>query len=214
MAGYDTPITVVFDGSVKGQMRAWCQDALTFSRFKIEAGNLKITVRVMDEPPCPGHDDYMCTQTSFSPDTGFESTVTIRTGADDPTLDFNQHVKDELKQFFMEAFVHEVIGHAFPFTHMVASDQSKTNIASWFQYDTRAEVRVGTLADWNPLDEPWEDRIQEALAEVLKDIYLPDQYRAYDNRTNWKLNRFYFEDLLREIEKITCLVPPAGPGDT
>lgn len=216
MADYDVPITLHFDGSVGGQMRSWIQDALNYSRFKVAAGNLDITIRVMDEPPCPGHDDYMCTQTTFDPATGvFTSEVTIRTGADNPEADFNSEVKGNLKDFFMESVVHEIIGHAFPFTHMAPSDASKQNIASWFYREVPGEApKQGTLADWNNLEAAWPDRIQEALAEVLKDIYLPDQYRFYDNRTNWKLNRDNFVDLLKEVEKITCLVPPAGGGDT
>jgi hypothetical protein len=36
--------------------------------------------------------------------------------------------------------------------------------------------------------------LQEGMAETLKDILLPDEFREFDNRTNWKLKKESFED--------------------
>lgn len=181
--------SLTFDASVPSQQRAWFEDALQLSRIPWEQSRLTIVVRTVDEPPCPGHADYMCTQSD-----GAQHVISIRVGADDPNASFNASVKDDIHNFFVESVVHE-LGHAFAFQHMATSDEAKADIASWFTLETatgEGSARRGVLADWNPLDRAWEDRIQEALAEFFKDVYLPDAYRVYENRTHWWMDQAYF----------------------
>jgi hypothetical protein len=64
---------------------------------------------------------------------------------------------------------------------------------------TGSGLLTGVLADWNPLDSPWSERVQEAVAEVLKDALLPDVLRVYDNRTNWTLDKSKYQLLLTKM---------------
>lgn len=174
-----------YDSSVTPQVKTWIGDALNRWRYPHSTLNLDVRFEVVAEPPAPGHRDYM-SATDWSPEAD-AYVISIRDGADDPTADFNQWLPDpaaDLRAFFLESVAHElahVLGYWF-----VATDEVRTTVASYFQRTATGEgMARGELADWNPLGQPWEDRIQEAMAEALKDTWLADAHRVYDNRTNW-----------------------------
>jgi hypothetical protein len=205
MATTATPLQLQFDASVTRQQRQWAQDAIERSIFPMDRASMTITVKTVPEPPCAGHADYMCTQV----DAGV-STIFIREGADDPTAAFNANVRGRLQDWFRESFIHE-FGHAFCFNFMATSDADKTTIASWFRRAGAGEgFRAGALADWNPLDRPWEDRVQEALAEFFKDLYLPESARIYDQRTNWQMQRESFDAFMDMVELVICRADVIG----
>ncbi len=94
---------------------------------------------------------------------------------------------------------------------MATSDADKTTIASWFRRAGAGEgFRAGALEDWNPLDRPWEDRVQEALAEFFKDLYLPESARIYDQRTNWQMQRESFDAFMDMVELVICRADVIG----
>lgn len=171
----------VFDPSVTAQQQQWIRDAIARMGYTGNPG--KLTFKTVAEPSCPGHRDYMCTETANG-----SSLIEIREQADDPTspyVGFLPNPPRDVHSFFRESIVHE-IAHAVTFNNVV-TDTARRTLAQCFVRTgaTGEAARVGTLADWNPLDAPWEDRIQEAIAEVFKDYFLPEQYRVFDNRTNW-----------------------------
>lgn len=199
-----TPMTLTFDSSVTAQQKQWTQEAINRSRFPFNAAAINVTVLTVAEPPCPGHSDYMCTET----DGAGNASVYIRQGADQLTSPINAGAfsgVDELQRFFEESIIHEIVGHGFTFNHLVHTDTDRTTIAGWFRRNDTAQQTVGTLADWNPADKPWEDRIQEGVAEFLKDVYLAEQYREFENRTHWDFQEQFFPELLTLIEATTCV---------
>lgn len=197
MSGLD----LTFDPSVTARQKQWIGDALSVTRFPVNNAVFSATVQTVDEPPCPGHSDYMC-----SVSTGrFSNNIYIRKGAEDPSASFNANVADGLDRFFMESFMHEY-GHLFSFIFTCVGDDAITATADWFVLDkTGAGQRHGTLADWTDSTVAWEDRLKEGYAEVFKDVYMLPEHRYFDNRTNWKLLREHFGDWLDAIENVVCL---------
>jgi hypothetical protein len=49
---------------------------------------------------------------------------------------------------------------------------------------------------------PWVDRLEEGFAETFKDVYLKDEHRKYDNRTNHRLSEDRFQDFLDLIQEL------------
>lgn len=198
---------LTFDSSVTATERQWCRDALARVRFDHATVAAYVTVRTVPEPPCPGHRDFMCT----SEEADGTYTVHVRAGAEDPAAPFNAALPpNSVQAFFMEAFVHE-LGHVIALQR-IATDELKTTVAGLF---TRVGAAgdgfpTGKLADWNPLDRPWEDRIQEAVAEVFKDAVLPESQRVYENRTTWQIGLNGFQRLMDVLFPTTGVDP--GPG--
>lgn len=178
---------LTFDPSVTAQQRQWFQDAIAAStRDWDETLPDEVGVRTVAEPSCPGHKDYMCTTL-----TGHTGDIQIRVNADDPAARINEGLPnpiEDVKPFFMESVIHELC-HVITF-EAITSNELKTEVAACFtKRDATGEgTRTGVLADWNPLDKPWGDRIQEAVAEVLKDTFMPDFFKVYDNRSNWNIS--------------------------
>jgi hypothetical protein len=188
----------VFDSSVSNQVRAWINDALGRSTFRWADMVAQVAFQVVDDPSVPGHQDYMCTSPTGTTAQGVPMyLVEIRRGADDASSPFLQHLPNpptDTKPFFMESIIHE-LGHVQTLNHIL-DDTGKTGLAVCFRLtrETGAGQRVGALEDWNPLDAAWELRIVEAVAELFKDTYMPDQYRVYDQRTNWDAIKEKFAD--------------------
>lgn len=199
-----TPFLITYDASVTAQQRQWFEDALVRTRFAIDRGSVVVNVETVAEPSCPGHKDYMCTHT-----TDGVATIEIRETADDATSPLNAWLPNparDIKPYFQEAVIHE-LGHAFFFKHFSDAGSIDT-LASYFQRFGNGNGSInGTAADWNPLTKPWEDRIQEALAEFFKDVYLDPEYRVFDNRTNWNFNEAHFGAWLTMVETIICPAP-------
>lgn len=204
-----TPFVFTYDDSLSGKQKQWILDALGATRFALNRGGAAVNFQIVTEPSCPGHKDYMCTSGTV----GDTWQVEIRQGADDPTSPAVSGLPNpalDVKNFFMEGILHE-IGHVFFFEHF-SGDDAKSTLASFFTYKnvTGEGARTGTLDDWNPPDKPWEDRVQEGLAEFFKDVYMPDQFRVYDNRSNWDFDHSHFGAWVDMIESIIC----AEIGDT
>lgn len=186
---------------------------MAWSRMPWDRTYLNVNVHTVDEPPCVGHSDYMCTVTTGDPMTGFQHDIYIRSGADDPKANFNAGVTDDLHNFFAECFIHE-LGHAFVKQYMAPDSGSQTVVCSWFYLETatgEGRARRGVLTDWDGTDKKWEDRITEAIAEFFKDVYLPDSHRVYENRTNWWMDEAHFPEFVQIVESIVCT---GGGGGT
>lgn len=191
------------------RQRAWVVEAMALST--VDWANVlpdSHTVRFewAAEPPLPGHTEAACTFTD-----GALSVVTIRNNLDDPLTSVARELvgtdPQAVKRFYQEAVVHE-LGHVLTFTMMTTEEREAFCTA--FTYDgDDGEARAGTAADLNPTEKPWADRIQECMAEIVKDALLPDQNRWADNRTNWRIDRARFEEFF------TALIPgdPGDPGD-
>ena len=175
-----------FDISLSGQQKAWIQDAIALATFPWAAFDVAVTFKIVPEPPCPGHSDYMCTQADG---TFTNFLVNIRDGADDPTQPFNKGLPNpaaDIKAFFMECIIHE-LGHVVVDIKVDKVAQVPVVAPLFTIQKTGQGIRNGTEADWNtPPD--WADHIQEAAAEVFKDTYLPEAFRVYDNRSNWDIS--------------------------
>lgn len=194
------PATLEINGGT-AQQRAWVNEAMARSQVDwLTAIPSEWTVRFVwaDEPPLPGHQESACT-IAF-PDTSL-AIITIRSNLDNP------EAWPEGKPFYVETVVHE-LGHVLCFTMTTEADREA--MCPWFSYDGGdGDMRQGTAADLNPTDRPWADRIQECMAEIVKDALLPEQYRAADNRTNWRIDKSRFTDFF------AALIPgdPGSPGD-
>lgn len=194
-----------FKPSVPSIQKAWWLEAMSRMTFMKDAWTVKLnaTVQTMDDPPCPGHSDYMCTETTFWVNDDPTITWTIITGAEDGSQSFNAGVRDDPKAFFMESAVHEY-AHALMHVYYARSDGEKADICTWFKHKNSG--KVGTLEDWSPENGEWEDRIEEAIAEFFKDVYMPEQFRYFQQRTNWQFQKSYFSAFLNMVEGQLC--PP------
>lgn len=183
-------LTVNYDPSVTNRQRQLVQDALAAAHVP---WNYTVTVKTVAEPSAPGHKDYMAT-------TSDGLTIEIRAGVDDPASPANSGLDaTDARHFFLEAVIHEVVHVAA--AHRLTTNADKAEVAALFHRtpDSGAGPLNGVLADWNPLDKPWSDRVQEAVAEVLKDALLPDALRVFDNRTNWTLDKSKYQLLLTKL---------------
>lgn len=196
-----------FADSVTSQQRAWWNEALSRMTWPHDKRTVQFDadVSTVNEPPCQGHSDYMCTVVNF-PDKKVE--FFIRSGADDPTQAFNSGVADDVHSFFMECVVHEY-AHALTFLWLAADDVGKELVCTWFKYVNSG--RAGTLADWNPLEAEWGDRIQEAVAEFFKDVWMPHGFRYFDNRTNWRFEKGFYTEFIDTLYRQLC---PTDIGGT
>lgn len=196
-----------FDASVTGQQRQWFLDAVGRIKFPISVLAVNVLVETVVEPPCPGHKDIACT----SDDGGGHYTIHLKQNLDDPTGVVLGVAPGEVKRFFQETVAHEV-AHIVGFIQ-IPDDATKTIVAALFRRggEVGAGNPAGELADWSqPLD-PWEDRITEAVAEVIKDTMLAPQNRTYDNRTNWTIGEADFQTFMGIV--VPWIPPtPSAPG--
>lgn len=196
---------VTYDPSLSAQQKGWAEDAIRLATFKWEQHDVNVNFVVVAEPPCPGHSDYMCTQTGDF----INFTVNIRQGADDPNQSFNKGLPNpaaDIKGFYMESIIHE-LGHVIV-KNRIDRTSAQGLAAALFRYHKEGEgERAGTEADWEGApDTAWADRIQEAAAEVFKDTVLNDAYRIFDNRTNWTItetDHHSFIQMLTFVEDAT-----------
>lgn len=179
---------------VQGQ---WVRDALGFCLFPFDDLRPAVSVEfAFDGAGAPeGHKNYMWaikhTGNSYTvggwPQNGTADDVNMKANPEAfPTL-------ETLKPFFMESVIHE-LGHVLAFwrdTFYVGD--FKEDMAPLFVHSNAAtgeiELRDGTVDDWNPTGKPWEERIQEGVAEAFKDGYLPEAYRHFESRSNWEVPR-------------------------
>lgn len=204
---------IEFTTRCSNRQREWFQEAMLRSNFPFDLAGLTLSIDGVDEPPCEGHNDYMCTETHYGPDTKPWSIVFLRNGTEDPSHPQNSGVPtvEGRKLFWLEAAIHE-IGHAFTYGYLANTDERTARICSWFRYrQSTGTERIGTLADWSIGDsgDPWKDSISEAIAEWIKDLYLPSRYRWFSQRTNWDFRREMLEDFFDMIEEIICTAPPS-----
>jgi hypothetical protein len=196
-----------FDASVTGQQRQWFMDAVGRIKFPINLLAVDVLVETVVEPPCPGHKDIACT----SDDGGGHYTIHLKQNLDDPSGVVLSVAPHEVKRFFQEVVAHEV-AHIVGFIK-IPDDATKTTVAALFRRggEVGAGNPAGELADWSQALDPWEDRIVEAVAEVIKDTMLAPQNRTYDNRTNWTISEADFQTLMGIV--VPWVPPtPGAPG--
>lgn len=207
--------SIEFQGSCSNRQKEWFQEAMLRSVFPFDSANLILSVKGVTEPPCEGHNDYMCTETHYPSGMKTWSLVYLRNGTEDPSNPHNAAIPtvEGRKRFWLESAIHE-IGHAFTFAHMAINDDRIAQICNWFQYrDTSSGIRLGTPADWDagaPTGEnrePWKNSITEALAEWIKDLYMPAAYREFSQRTNWDFRREMMGEFFEMVETIFCEPP-------
>lgn len=173
---------IVYDPSCSQQVKQWIQDAVAKMTFDV-AGRFggTITFMLVTEPSTPGHQDMMCT-TYTAPN----AVVQIRRGFDSPDSPFQKAVPgypETVKAWFVEGVVHE-LSHCWAYSQLTSTG-TQAAMCALFRRGGLAGNRAGTLADYDSTSLPWQDRIIEAVAEVMKDAVLPAAFRVYDNRTNW-----------------------------
>jgi len=204
-----------FDPSCSNRQKEWFQEAMLRSNFPFNRANLKLAVKGVDEPPCEGHNEYMCTETYYGGPYGDHAIIYLRNGTEDPDHPGNAGVPtiEGRKLFWLESAMHE-IGHAFTLTHVARNSTQVAKVVEWFQYrDSPGTPRYGTPDDWSvgvsPATsvDPWRDAISEAIAEWFKDLYLPAQYRWYSNRTLWDFRREFFVSWWETLEEFMCPPP-------
>lgn len=170
-----------------GQQRAWFDAALKAVRYPLDhLEDVTVTVSWPVEPSLPGHKEFACTTT---PD-GLEFTLEIRRALDTSTVsDFSGRL------FYEETVVHE-LAHVICFA--LTTEAEREAMCPWFFRYVSGEGEVrGVAADLNPIDAAWGDRIQETMAEVIKDSILASGERDYDNRTNWKLDESHYQEFMQ-----------------
>jgi hypothetical protein len=185
-------VNLIFAASVGAQAEQWFRDTLASSTIDFDAAiTATVTVTVVAEPSCPGHNDFMCT----SPD-GDGWLIEIRRGADDPASPLLANIPGPARLFFMECVAHE-LAHVLAGEH-VASDEARATVSALFvrTAPTGSIGATGELGNWASGE--WEDRIEEAVAETVKDAALPDQ-RVYDNRTHWRVPQDNYPALMATV---------------
>lgn len=192
---------ITYDSSLSAQQRQWFKDGVSRLSYPLDSVAATVTVEAVPEPTTPGHQDAMCTLDEG----GGVFTIQVRDNLDDPDAPINAGRQGDLKLLFQESAAHEV-GHVVAISN-IDSDPLKTTVAAMFvKHGATGEgVAEGTLADWSP-DAPWEDRIEEAVAEVFKDSFLPPTARQTDNQTNWELKPGSFDAFM------AILLPATGGG--
>lgn len=159
-----------FNGGTQ-QQRSWFERAMSRCRYDFTALDADVRVSWPAEPSCPGHKEYACTHWNET-DSRWEIEIRATLDADVSSL------------FYDETCVHE-LGHVAWFVKTAEGDRQA--LCPHFYRDDPTGRVVGEAADLNPLDSPWDQRIQETMAEIFKDAVLPDSSREYDNRTQWKV---------------------------
>jgi len=184
------------------QQRTWFVEAWEafFEQYQADMGGYTIQVYWVAEPPCPGHEEYACSHEDDNGDPAISFRNTLDTGP--PPYGG--------RLFYMEGVAHEIAHH----------------IMWWWGFDSDMgleEMFGATPADWNPTGAVWGTQVSEAVAETIKDIWLPRSYRAFDNRTRWRLLQARFTDFVdavcptqtvyRQVEytlTVTQFIEPSG----
>lgn len=168
------------------QQKAWvlaAQASCSYPFDQLEATILVTWAAV----PSAAH-PYMAT----SPNLDGSFTITIEPWADDATNPALAAVKDNVKGFYMESFIHE-LGHVIQFTR-VTTDDAKTKLAACFWTPTSAGAgrHVGTLDDYNNVTETsqaqWPGVLQEGVSETIK-VGFYSGTLVFGNRSNWFIDK-------------------------
>lgn len=132
--------------------------------FSLDYWDFSWTVSFADDPNPDSHNEFA---TTYYPGPAERETI-FRT-------DFPDYSTDGFSgtAFALECVGHE-IGHCL--ISLLTSEELAT-VISWFGGDDL----------WADEDLAWEDRGQEGAAETFKDAFIPQEYRAFANRTNRKL---------------------------
>ncbi len=188
--------TINFTGG-DGQERQWVQDAFGFSTFPWDLVAISFNFSWVEEIAVEPEARAVTTVA------GTVVSIVLRNDIDQPDAPSNQTLPDpeaQVKPRFMETIMHEAAGHGFVEVRFGTNPEREV-LAGFFVKDGR----TGVLADWSGTME-WEDRIVEAMAEFMKDVYLPRSYRVYDQRTRWAFQRANWATFLQMIEEEVC--PP------
>lgn len=196
-------MVIEFDPAHPGtaQQQEWFNYAVfTACTFAWDRIDTVVTVGFYADPSSAQHNEFAVTLWNYdeTDNCGRPSRASIRMkdDLDDPDRDGTFSGRT----FFNDVVVHEM-------AHVVQgklSPQQIEDICAAFESDTTHWL--AGLGD----EDLWADRISESWAETFKDIYLPKSQRKFDNRTNTKLKRAHFNQLLSVIDGV-C--PCAHGGD-
>lgn len=127
--------------------------------------------------------------------------IEIRDDLDKP----NRDVEWTGDNFYMETVLHEM-GHIVAGFKGVTSAQMTSLFAG--NENGGYPGPGGTDDDWDT--GAWQNRIQEAVAETFKDLWMAKSKRVYDNRTNWILSF----SALRDFVELMWPPQPSTPEGT
>lgn len=168
-------MNVVFANGTN-QQQGFTRSAIAFCTFDFDRIDTTVTFEfvnagVIDNDPNDGRTVFAYTTTGGSDDCGRSNTATIQVLN---TLDTLTEGPWSGVTFFMETIIHE-IGHV---------------VAGKFDDAARAAISAAlgaSVESWGNDSLAWEDRASEAWAESFKDVWLPREYRRYDDRTHYRL---------------------------
>jgi hypothetical protein len=167
------------------QQRQWVTEAIRRANYPFDDLDVHVFVTWPAEPSLPGHKEFAATTTVD----GINFALEIRASLDSSTdPDYSG------RAFYEETVIHE-IAHVITFARTTEAAR-QTMCPCFYKLVTGEGVVHGTAADLNPGAAPWGDRIQEAMAEIIKDTILANTFREYDNRTNWQLDPDHFLDFM------------------
>lgn len=176
------------------QQQTWFEQTMTRSLFPWARITTAVHVEFTDEIP-EGHTLFAYTTWGGGrvdhcgrPD---EATILIRNDLDDRAGSVLSHPRTYFagKRFFMETVMHEL-------GHVVQSKFSSEQVA------LMSAIFDGSPFDWNGPAE-WEEKRQESFTETFKDVYLPRQYRKFDNRTHHRLSgEFALDEFFKILDNV------------
>lgn len=167
--------------------------AISACSYPFNAWPQTVTVSWMSEVSNPDHSAFA---DSFVDGGGGH--IEIRSDLDTP----NRDPEWTGENFYMETCVHEM-GHIIAGLKSVTAAQMTPLFIGKGDGYPGAE---GTDDDWNTGG--WATRIQEAVAETFKDLWLDRTVRVYANRTDWILDHAHLRDY---VEYMWPPQPAAGP---
>lgn len=166
-------MNVTFTGGTAVQ-RQWFDDAVHGSPYPFhELADVNLDVEWGDPAaidPTGNHSDFACTRQNA--DGSF--VMIIRSDLDKPGRDTQYGHLYEGKDFYQETVLHE-LGHVVQFHLSNASPD----------HDAFCAIFGAASGQWNPVGAPWQNRVQEAVAETFKDLAFSG--RKFDNRTLYRL---------------------------
>ena len=177
---------------------ALVERALAAFGYPIDVMGTDVTIAFVVEPSYPGTEEFAAaTQTGPG-----EWLIEVRSNLDQ--LGRDPEGIYEGPEFFMETVIHEM-GHVIAGTWL-GTPEKRASMAVCFERKNREPgyPADGNITYWQAGD--WTDRIEEAVAESIKDVWLPLSIRAYDNRTKWILKQSSFGAF------VALLDPYAGSG--
>lgn len=169
--------SVTFEGGTANQ-RDLVNETIALSLYDWNRLQFEVVFRWSSDP-IPGYLNELA-GTSYRLPVPFErdpcfrpnlAWITLRDDLDDPAAPAGGG-----PQVYRDVVHHEL-------GHVLAAKLHYTQVI------TLCALYGGNTTQWGGpgSDRAWEDQISESFAETFKDVFLPRQYREWDNRTKWRL---------------------------